>query len=705
MKVKIALVGNPNCGKSTLFNALTKSKQLISNWPGVTIEKKVGFFSYKGIDFEIVDLPGVYSLSSKSIDERITRDFILNEKPDIIINIIDGTSLERSLYLTSTLIDSHSRLVIAVNMYDEVKGKGYEIDFAKMSQLLKVPVVPIIAKKRWGIVDLLDAVIRELEDSPEKRIHIYYGSDLETSISKVENKLLELFPDLRNNYFLRWISITLLSEDKTIFDFFPEGDKKRELENFVDREVNFIKGIYKEDLYEVFFEMKYGFINGLVKETFRREEKKFSKVDYTEFLDSILLNKHLGIPILFLIMFSIFHLTFSLGSVFSDYIDSGVSWLSGFINNVLPQVIFKDLLVDGIIPGVGGVLVFLPQIVILFLLISLLEDTGYVARISFLIEKFLQYFGLPGKAFLPIFVGIGCNVVGVMSSRIIESDDDRKISIFINPFMSCSARLPIYVLVTSIFFPKEGGIVIFFIYIFGILVAMLTAKLLRVFFFKNRSLSFVMELPPYRLPTLESIFLHTWNRVRDFLKKIGGIVLFASIIIWALSYYPKPREYPQAILELQKSVELEKDSEQKAKMLQELEVKMKSYEVEYSYIGRIGRFISPLFENIGFTWREGVALLTGVAAKEIVVSTLYIIYGVEEGNKDLLKERLENSGMNKFTSLGFLIFVLIYLPCISTFAAIYKETHSLRWTLFSFVYGVSLAYIFAFLLKTLSVLH
>ncbi|MGC8767311.1 MAG: ferrous iron transport protein B [Brevinematia bacterium] len=697
-RVKVALVGNPNSGKTTLFNALTGSSQKVSNWPGVTVEKKVGYFKYKGVEFEVVDLPGIYSLSSKSVDERIARDFILSEKPDIVINIIDGNVFERSLYLTSMLIDSHSRLVIAINMYDELQDKGYNIDVEKASELLGVPVVPIIAKKKWNIDKLLDALVKELEDNPDKRIHIYYGNELEDVISEVENEIVVLFPDLRGTYFLRWIAITLLSEDHTILNFFPDGTSKDKLMSFVNKKIDFLKKIYREDLYEIFYDMRIGFIRGLVSKTFTKEERKFSKLDYTEILDSILMNRYLGIPILFLIMFLIFHATFSLGGALIEYMDIGINWFNDFVSSVLPNGVFKDLLVQGIIPGVGGVLAFLPQVVILFSLISFIEDTGYISRVAFLVDKFLSYFGLPGKSFLPLFIGIGCNVPGIMVSRIIEDENDRKISIFINPFMSCSARFVVYIFFASIFFPKYGDLVIFFTYILGIVVALLTAKFLRTFFFKHKSSMFVMELPPYRLPTLRGILITVWHRSWSFLKKMGTVVFVASIILWVLSYYPKPTEYPENIVKLERQIEVERDSSKLESLTKELDLLKRSYELEYSYIGRIGKFISPAVEFIGFSWREGIALISGLAAREIIISTLYITYGVDSGDEDLLRQKLINSGMDSFKALAFMVFVLFYLSCIATLIVMYKETNSLKLVLISFFYTLSLAYVFAFLI-------
>ncbi|MGC8771575.1 MAG: ferrous iron transport protein B [Brevinematia bacterium] len=669
-KYKIALVGNPNSGKTTLFNLLTGSRQHVGNWAGVTVEKKEGFFEYKGIQFEVIDLPGIYGLSANTIEEKIARDYIIEEKPDLIINIVDGTTLERSLYLTSQLIDSHSRMILAINMLDEVVDKGIKIDIKKLQNLLKFPVIPIVAKKEKGIKELLDILLNSLDQRHEDRIHINYGEDIENAISEIECKL-NCYPELTGEYFARWIAIELLSESD-IKNILEKSKEYCEIIEEVNKHSKALKDIYKEELKEVFNDMRLGFINGLVKECVTIETK-FSRIDITDFIDRIVLNKYLSFPIFGIILWLTFQITFDVGGILSNFIENLVGQLSNFIVAIMPDSMLKDLIVDGIIGGVGGVIVFLPQIMLLFLVIAFLEDSGYMARIAFIMDKFMHFLGLHGKSFISMFMGIGCNVPGIMAARVLESEDDRKITALINPFVSCSARLPIYILLCGMFFPKNGGTIIFLIYLTGIFVSIITAKILKTFFFKKESLPFVMELPPYRFPTLKSIAIHMWERASQFLKKMGGVILIGSIIIWALGYFPL-------------SSHKERD---------------KTAQLENSYIGKLGKISEPIFKPLGFNWKETVALITGIVGKEVVVSTLSVLYNTKDDSEDL-KLKMQSDGVDKTTALSFMIFVLLYVPCIATIAAILRETNSVKWTLFSLFYGIFVAYIFAFLFKHLA---
>ncbi|MCX7820564.1 MAG: ferrous iron transport protein B, partial [Brevinematales bacterium] len=631
---------------------------------------KEGFFEYEGVLFEVIDLPGIYGLSASTIEEKIARNYIIEEKPDLIINIVDGTTLERSLYLTSQLIDSHSRMILVINMYDEVKDKGISIDTQKLEKLLKFPVVPIIAKREKGIDDLLKILLNSTNQRREERIHINYGEDIENSISAIECKL-NCHPEITGEYFGRWLAIELLSE----------SDIKKILENKkdycdileeVNKQTKMLKEIYQEDLKEIFNDMRLGFINGLIKECVS-VQTGLSKIDITDFIDRIVLNKYLSFPIFGIILWLTFQITFDLGGILSGFIEKMINLLSDFIVLRMSESMLKDLLLQGVIAGVGGVLVFLPQIMLLFLIIAFLEDSGYMARIAFIMDKIMHFLGLHGKSFISMFMGIGCNVPGIMAARVLESEDDRKITALINPFMSCSARLPIYILLCGIFFPENGGTIIFLVYITGILVSIITAKFLKTFFFKKESLPFVMELPPYRLPTLKSIGIHMWERASQFLKKMGGVILFGSIIIWALGYYP---------------LSSHKESD-------------RTKQLENSYIGKLGKLSEPIFRPLGFKWKETVALITGVVGKEIVVSTLSVLYNAKEDDNETLKIKMKEAGIDKSIALAFMIFVLLYVPCIATIAAIFKETNSVKWTLFSLFYGIFVAYIFAFLFKNI----
>ncbi len=688
-KYRIALVGNPNSGKTTLFNILTGSRQHVGNWSGVTVEKKEGYFEYRGVLYEVVDLPGVYGLSPNSLEERIARDFIINEKPDLIINIIDGTTLERSLYLTSQLIDSHSRIILAINMCDEVEAKGIEINIEKLKTLLKFSVVPIVAKKEKGIKELLAKIPEVIKESPEDRIHINYGEDIERAIKDIECQLE--CENIKEKIFKRWIALQLLSGEE---DLLPQ--KSPSLIGKLKKSKDYLASIYKEEIWELINDRRLGFINGVIKECVRIKPS-LSKKDITETIDNFVLNRFLSFPIFAVILWLTFQLTFSLGGILSYWVDAGISVLINFISISMRDSILKDLIVDGIIAGVGGVLVFLPQIMILFFIIAILEDSGYMARIAFIMDRIMHFLGLHGKSFISLFMGIGCNVPGIMAARTLESEDDRKITIIINPFISCSARLPVYVLITSMFFPKTGGNVIFFIYLIGIFVSIFTAKLLKTFFFKKQSVPFVMELPPYRMPTLKTLLIHMWERGSIFLKKMGGVILVGSILIWTLGYFPRQVRFPLQIQEFENLTKIEKDVTKKEEMMAQLEKMKNSFQLENSYIGKIGKVISPFFKPLGFSWREGVALLTGFVAKEVVVSTLSVLYASGEEEKDKLKNRMMENGFNQSSAFAFLLFVLLYMPCVATLAAIFRETNSLKWTAFSVFYGIFVAYAIAFL--------
>jgi len=703
-KIKIALVGNPNSGKTTLFNLLTGARQHVGNWPGVTVERKEGRFHYKNHELEIIDLPGIYSLSPNSIEEVITRNYIISEKPDIVLNIIDGTTLERSLYLTTQLIDIHVKMIIAVNMYDEVLQKKIDINFDRISELLKIPVLPIIARKEIGIKKMLDRLLREItHQKNEERIHINYGEDIEKAVKELECQLL-CFPDVSRAYYSRWMAIQLLSGDEEVIKLLKGQSNLKGLKSLIRNKQKQLESLYKNEVDSVIMERRLGFILGIIRECVKFPKQEISKIDITELIDSILLNKYLSFPIFALILWGTFQLTFTVGGFFSGWIHYFINLISGFILTAMSEGMLRDLIVNGILSGVGGILVFLPQIMILFLVIAILEDSGYMARVAFIMDRLMHFLGIHGKSFISLFMGIGCNVPGIMAARTLENEDDRKITVLINPFMSCSARLPVYVLITGMFFKEYAGTVIFSLYILGIIVAIFTAKILKAFFFKKKSVPFVMELPPYRTPSLKSLVVHMWERASLFLKKMGGVILVGAIIIWALGYFPRLKSFSPEVEKLKLQMNVETSAGEKEDIAQRISYLKATEQMEYSYIGRIGKFIGPIVKPLGFGWREGVALITGIVGKEIVVSTLSVLYGAEADKSISFKEKMKANGVTPYSAYGFLVFVLLYVPCLATISAIMRETNSIKWTAFSIAYGIGIGYLFSFIARQILML-
>ncbi len=702
-KIRIALAGNPNCGKTTLFNLLTGSRQHVGNWSGVTVEKKEGFFTFKDYEIELIDLPGIYSLSPNSIEEIISRNFIIHEKPDLVLNVIDGTSLERSLLLTTQLIETGVDIVLVINMFDEVQKKGMQIDTKYMETLLSFPVRTISASKEEGISDLIESIINRLDNPIPEKVHIPYGDDIEKAVKDLECSLnCADLPESRTQP--RWTALRLLSGDSEVIKMISVDTEWQVIYEKLQKHKRDLNGFYGPDLESVIMERQFGFINGIIKECFIQKKFDFSRIDVTEAIDSVLLNKYLSFPIFGLILWLTFQLTFLFGGIFSGFLDHAVHWLGHWTSIVMPQGMLKDLLLDGIISGVGGILVFLPQILILFLIIAILEDSGYMARAAFIMDKFMHFLGLHGKSFISLFMGIGCNVPGIMAARTLENEEDRKVTVLINPFMSCSARLPIYLLIAGMFFGKNAGTVIFVLYILGIIVAVLTAKFLKTVFFKKKSPPFVMELPPYRTPTLKSLLIHMWERASQFLKKMGGVILVGSIIIWALGYFPMTTTYSSSVIDLQKRLMVSEQTNEKKELNIEIVRQKKMEQMTNSMIGRIGKAVEPVFKPLGLSWREGVALITGVVGKEIVVSTISVLYGTSDQDPGTLKQKMRANGLTPLSAFGFLLFVLLYLPCLATIAAVRKETNSVRWMLFSIIYGIGVAYLLTFAIHSLGML-
>lgn len=716
--IHIALVGNPNCGKTTLFNYASGSKEHVGNYSGVTVDAKKAKFKQSGYTFEITDLPGTYSLTAYSPEELYVRKYILDEVPDIVVNVIDASNLERNMYLTARLIDMDIKVVVALNMYDEFTGKGDKLDYISLGKMLGVPIVPTSASHGKGINELFEKVIDvyEEKDLIVRHIHINYGKEFEKAIKEIQAEIQKGDNSFYTNRIApRFMALSLLEKD---FENQTAVSKLSNFKQILQISQNAIKQIEAsndEDTETLITDARYGFINGALKETLKPGLNRKRKS--TEAIDSFLTNKIFGFPIFIFFMWLMFQTTFSLGQYPMDLIDSGVSFIADFFAKVLNDGILKDLLVDGIINGVGGVIVFLPNILILFFFISLMEDTGYMARAAFIMDKLMHKIGLHGKSFIPLVMGFGCNVPAIMSTRTIENRNDRLLTMLINPFMSCSARLPVYIVIIGAVFPKYAGSILFLIYGTGIVIAILIAKLFKKIIFKSEEAPFVMELPPYRLPVIRTTVKHMWRKASQYLQKMGGIILVASIIIWTLEYFPRESEnsasYEKKIAQIQKEYTQDStniNSQLKEQLLNEIESEKEIDRQANSYIGKIGYFIEPVIRPLGFDQKIGVSIVAGIAAKEIVVSTMGVLYSGnrnvshdQQSLKDRIREEVFQSGEKKGqiiftgpTALALLVFVLIYFPCIATIAVIKKESGSWKWPLFTIVYTTVLAWILSF---------
>lgn len=684
--INVALIGNPNCGKTSLFNVASGAREHVGNYSGVTVDAKTGTFRQDDVTFRIVDLPGTYSLACYSPEELYVRKYLRDNEPDVIVNIVDATNLERNLYLTTELINMNRPMVIALNMFDELKQKGISLDYKKLSEMIGVPIVPTVARTGEGIRQLFDAVIAVAEDrhAVVRHVHVTLGKELEQSVG-VLNRALKADPDLRPRFSPRYMAIKLLENDKEV-ESLVEGTKDAtEIFELRDREVERLAEVFPgEDVASLIAGESYGFISGALAETM--EQNPVDSADTTRVLDAIVTNRLFGFPIFLAIMAFIFWATFSVGQYPMDWIEAAVGWLGSLVEQYMPDGPLKDLIGDGIIGGVGGVIVFLPNILILYFCLSFLEDSGYMARAAFIMDKVMHRMGIHGKSFIPLVMGFGCNVPAIMSTRSIESRSSRLITILINPFMSCSARVPIYVLLIGAFFPDHATLAFMSLYILGILVAVLTARMLRRFYFKADETPFVMELPPYRLPTFKASCRHMWAKGEQYLRKMGGVILVASIIVWALNYFPLHDEQAST-----PSFEAEQIDEGRIDTSRD------------SYLEMAGKAVNPVMEPAGFHWRATVAVLAGIPAKEIVVSSLGVLYtGDEEVAESKLSERIKApnpvTGKPDFTSasaLAFMVFVLLYFPCMATLVAIVKETGHWGYGLFSVVYNTAVAWLAA----------
>ena len=669
--IKVALVGNPNCGKTSLFNMASGGNEHVGNYSGVTVDAKEGTFEYGGYHFQLVDLPGTYSLSAYSPEELYVRKNLIEDMPDVVVNVVDASNLQRNLYLTTQLIDMNLRVVMAMNMYDELIAKGDKLDIKQLGWLLGMPIVPTVSRSGEGIDRLFDTVIQIYEKSDPhlaRHIHINHGAELERSINRIKD-LISKTEDIRSTYSTRYLAIKYLENDKEIEGVVEALSNRDEIISARFEENNRIRGILGSGLESALVDAKYAFVQGALAETHVASSKKRKWHTITDKIDSIVTNRWLAFPIFFLLLYLVFDATFVIGEYPMLWIEWLVETFGAFVSSVMADGWLKDLVIDGIIGGVGSVLVFLPNILTLYLFISLLEDSGYMARGAFIMDRLMHKIGLHGKSFIPMIMGFGCNVPAIMATRTIESRKSRLITMLIIPLMSCAGRMPVYVLIAGAFFPKKAGLVVLGLYALGILLAVLAAKVMSTFF-KDDDLPFVMELPPYRVPTAKSIFRHTWEKGRQYLQKMSGIILVCSLAIWFLGYFPNHNAY---------------DSVQEQQ--------------EHSFIGYVGKTMEPVLEPLGFDWRMGVGIVAGVGAKELVVSTLGVMY-TDEGDAASGDTRLQRALVNSVTpaaALAYMVFILLYFPCIATFVAIKNESGKWKWALITAVYTIVLAWVAAFI--------
>lgn len=722
--IRVALVGNPNCGKTSLFNIASGSHEHVGNYSGVTVDAKEGQFEYGGYKFTLVDLPGTYSLSAYSPEELYVRKNLIEEVPDVVINVVDASNLERNLYLTAQLIDMNLRVVMALNMYDELKAKKDELDIKTLGHLLGLPIVPTVSRNGEGIPQLFDTVIQIYErNTPQlsRHIHINHGAELEKSIDRIK-LLIQKNEEIRFKYSTRYLAIKYLENDKDIekvIETLPDRDEIIAARFEEQKRIDELMHVSTES---AIVDAKYAFIQGALAETYHPFKGQRRRNTVTDKIDAVVTNRWLAFPIFFLMLYLVFECTFVIGDYPMQWIEWIVEKIGDFVAAYMKDGAVKDLIVDGIIGGVGSVLVFLPNILLLYMFISLLEDSGYMARAAFIMDKLMHKMGLHGKSFIPMIMGFGCNVPAIMAARTIESRKSRLITILVIPLMSCAGRLPIYILLVGAFFPHYGGLVMLGIYALGIVLAVLSAKVMSRFI-KDDDLPFVMELPPYRVPTAKSVLRHTWEKGKQYLHKMAGIILICSIVIWFLGYFPNHKAYGTV-------------AEQQ----------------ENSYIGYIGKAIEPVLEPLGFDWRMGVGILSGIGAKELVVSTLGVMYSADEaeyeasgaGNRDgavaaaggdttalpgdtaavqtdgtaavattlsgpeetgdTMLQRALQRFMTPASALAFMVFVLLYFPCIATFVAIKQEAGGWKWAIGSAVYTVILAWVMAFVVYRIALL-
>ena len=673
--IKVALVGNPNCGKTSLFNMASGSHEHVGNYSGVTVDAKEGQFEHGGYRFIIVDLPGTYSLTAYSPEELYVRRNLIEDTPDVVVNVIDASNLQRNLYLTTQLIDMNLKVVMALNMYDELEASGSRLDTKQLGYLLGMPVIPTVSRIGEGIEQLFDTIIQIYEKSDPhlaRHIHINHGSEVEQSIDRIK-ELISKTEDIRGKYSTRYLAIKYLENDKEIEGVVESLPNRDEIIAARFEENNRIRSLMGSGLESSMVDAKYAFVQGALAETYTQGSNRHKKSGVTDKIDAVVTNRWLAFPIFIFLLYLVFDGTFVIGEYPMRWIEWIVEQFGAFVGSVMTDGWFKSLIIEGVIGGVGSVLVFLPNIMLLYLFISLLEDSGYMARAAFIMDRLMHKIGLHGKSFIPMIMGFGCNVPAVMATRTIENRKSRLITMLIIPLMSCSGRMPVYILLAGAFFPKHAGLVLLGLYALGILLAMLAAKVMSRFF-KEDDLPFVMELPPYRVPTAKSIFRHTWEKGRQYLQKMSGMILCFSVALWFLSYFPNHNAY--------ESVEQQQ---------------------EHSYIGLVGKTIEPVLEPLGFDWKMGVGIVAGVGAKELVVSTLGVMYAPEEAHMENTGDghtRLQKALLKSVppaSALAYMVFILLYFPCVATFVAIKKESGGWKWAIITAVYTIVLAWVAAFI--------
>ena len=708
--ISVALVGNPNCGKTTLFNHASGSSERVGNYAGVTIDAKEARFKQAPYTFVVSDLPGTYSITEYSPEELFVRNHILENRPDVVVNVIDASNLERNLYLTTQLIDMNIKVVIALNMYDELEKREDRFDYHYLGKMIGIPVVPTVASKGKGLKELFSRIIEVYEerDPVVRHVHVNDGAEIEQSIRAIQKEIKE--DGQRNrNYSTRYLSVKLLEADQPTLHFLKQSPRFGWIKETADREAKRLEQMMGDHSETLIADAKYGFIAGALRETYKPAAQV--RRDQSREIDKVLTHKIWGFPAFIFFIWLTFQATFTLGGYPMGWMEAGIGWIGNLIGTHLPAGPLNDLLVDGIVGGVGGVIVFLPNILILFFFISLMEDSGYMARAAFIMDKLMHKMGLHGKSFIPLIMGFGCNVPAVMATRTLDNRSDRLLTMLIIPFMSCSARLPVYVLLISAFFYQYQGALLFLIYLLGIALAVVLGLFFKKTLFAKKEVPFVMELPPYRMPTLRNTTIHMWHKGSQYLKKMGTVILFASILIWALGYYPRQVEYSNDYETLLAGVEGDPTltDTQRAEQSERLLLQKEEERQAQSYIGKMGHFIEPVITPLGFDWKVGMSIITGMAAKEIVVSSMGVLYQASlhaDENTQSLKEKLQQqtftrgpkTGQKVFSPLvafGLMIFVLIYFPCVAVVAAIKKEANW-KWAAFTSVYTTAIAWFAAF---------
>ena len=672
--ISVGLVGNPNSGKTSLFNTLCGRSEHVGNYSGVTVDAKRGTLQYRGYTIEVTDLPGTYALSAYSPEEVYVRRHIVENTPDVIINTVVASNLERNLYLTTELIDISPKMVIALNMYDELERSGAKFDHEALGEMIGIPMIPVVTPSARGIEELLDTVIAVYEnrDPRVRHIHIGYGSVIEEQLEELNSDMRQHREELLAHFPPRYYALKLIENDREISAMLDTSPHMERWTKMAERARANIKAALGEDVETALAGQKYGFISGALKETYTPAEHNRNTLG--DKLDAIVTHRIWGFPIFFALMWFMFYCTFTLGAYPQEWIEMGVAWLYDTVHGMMGEGALRDMLTDGVISGVGSVLVFLPNIMILYLFISLLEDSGYLARAAFIMDKVMHHMGVHGKSFIPMIMGFGCNVPAVMACRTIECTTSRIITIMVVPFMSCSARLPIYMMIVGTFFPEHAGTALFLLYIGGMMLAVVSARLMRRFMFREQEAPFVMELSPYRVPTAITTIRHMWSKCAQYLKKMGGLILIASIVVWLLSYYPRPNT-------------------------DNTEENIPRYEL--SYMGHIGQWCEPIFAPMDMEWQATVALISGIPAKEIVVSTMNVLYAHPDDEAAESDEELSPSASKRIadsmsipTAIAFLIFSLLYLPCIATIMAIGAELNW-RWAVGSALYNTAIAWVMA----------